>query len=98
MQGETTAAKRDLVSKVGGFLKIGRTVCNSEIFLDKEQYYPGEVIKVRIVSDNTACRKPIERFNLLLQQTRIGKDGHGDSCSNTITLAESRTQGGAKKS
>ena len=59
-------AKRDLVSKVGGFLKIGRTVCNSQIFLDKQQYYPGEMIKVRFVSDNSACRKPIEHFGLKL--------------------------------
>ena len=55
-----------LVSKVGGFLGMGRSVCESQITFDKNQYYLGETVTVRIVSDNTKSRKDIEKYQFKL--------------------------------
>jgi len=49
-----------LLSSVGGFLKYGRTQCSTEITFEKNEFYVGETANVRVICDNTACKKNVE--------------------------------------
>ena len=62
----------DLRSEVGGFMGMGKTVCNSQIFLEKSQYHVGENINVRIVCDNSACDKAVKSFKFKLFRSYKG--------------------------
>ena len=64
--------KVDLRSEVGGFLGMGTSICNSQIFFEKSQYYLGEHARVRIVCDNTECAKDVRSFKFKLLRRYIG--------------------------
>lgn len=52
---------------------MGTTFCHSQIFFEKNQYYLGEIAKVRIVCDNSQCKKDIKSFKFKLQRHSVGK-------------------------
>ena len=58
--------KTDLVSEVGGFLAWGKTKSISTIMFDKNEFYPGEWANVRIICDNTLCKKDVRAFKFKL--------------------------------
>ena len=45
--------------KVGGFLGIRATPTKMEFIFEKNEYYLGEIAKVRVICDNSECRKPV---------------------------------------
>lgn len=51
--------KFKLKSEVGGFIGINTSEAHTEVFFDKNQYYLGEKARIRMVCDNTKCRKDI---------------------------------------
>ena len=58
--------KADLVSEVGGLLGWGKTKSISAIIFDKNEFYTGECANVRIVCDNTTCKKDVRAFKFKL--------------------------------
>lgn len=79
-----------LKSEVGGFIGMGTTVCNSEIFFEKSQYYLGETANVRIVCDNSACEKDIKNFKFKLLRVYQGKEspGHFTTTASSYLVAK----------
>ena len=69
--------RMELHSEVGGFLGMGTSVCHSEIFFDKNQYYLGEVANVRIICDNSRCAKGISSFKFKLMRHYKGIENPG---------------------
>ena len=63
-------------SEVGGFLGMCTSVCNTQIFFDKNQYYLGEEARVRIVCDNSGCKKDVRRFMFKLLRVFKGHEVH----------------------
>ena len=41
---------------------MGKTRCSTEIIFEKNEFYVGETIRVRIICDNTVCKKNVESF------------------------------------
>lgn len=64
-------------SEVGGFLGMGTSVCDAQIFFDKNQYYLGEEARVRIVCDNSGCEKDIKSFKFKLLRVYKGHESPG---------------------
>ena len=55
-------------SKVGGFLGICTSECKSEFIFEKNEYYPGEVAKVKAIIDNSNCSKDVRYIEIKLQR------------------------------
>lgn len=51
---------------MGGLLGWGKTRCSSVIIFEKNEYYIGEWANVRIICDNSACKKDVRAFKLKL--------------------------------
>lgn len=73
--------KFELKNKIGGFLGIATTNSNSTIIFDKNEYYVGEKVHVRIICDNTNCKKAVRGFKLKLHRHYVGKDNGAWSTS-----------------
>ena len=54
--------QKSLECKVGGFLGMGKKESISQITLDKDQFFPGETINVKILCDNSKCSKAVKEF------------------------------------
>ena len=54
--------EKNLECKVGGFLGMGKKESISLITLNKDQFFPGETINVKIQCDNSKCHKPVKGF------------------------------------
>ena len=55
-----------LKSVVGGFLGMGTSECESEIIFEKNEYYLGEVAKVKVIIDNSNCSKSVRYIEFKL--------------------------------
>ena len=61
-----------LKSSVGGFIGISKTKCNTEIHIDKKEFYMGESIAIRLRIDNSNCEKDVKNVKVRIQETRKG--------------------------
>lgn len=50
---------------------IAKTESSAQITIEKDQYFPGEEIRVTIDCDNSKCRKPIEGFKIKIQRNLL---------------------------
>ena len=68
---------KSLECKVGGFLGIGKKESTSRITLDKDQFFPGETIYVKIQCDNSKCSKAVKGFKSKIQRSilALGYEG-----------------------
>ncbi len=96
MQSPQVDLTMNLKSEVGGFLGMGTSVCNSQIFFDKNQYYLGEEAKVRIVCDNSACEKDIKSFKFKLLRVHKGHENGPYSTMHSEYLKTQKAAGLAK--
>jgi hypothetical protein len=64
-----------LRNRIGGFLGIGATECVSEIFFDRNAYNIGDIARVRIICDNSRCKKAVKEFKLKLHRKVVGRVG-----------------------
>lgn len=69
--------KFDLQSMVGGCLCFSKgTPSVSQVFFDKNQYYLGESVNVRVITDNTQCDLDIKNFKFKLVRRYEGNAVH----------------------
>lgn len=64
----------NLTSKVSGMCGMGETECHSIITFEKNEYYLGEVAKVRVQVDNTNCTKDVSGIKFKLHRHSLGID------------------------
>jgi hypothetical protein len=50
------AFKQDLKKEIGGFIGFGSSKTISTISFNKNEFYPGDELKIKIVTDNTKCK------------------------------------------
>ena len=85
-----------LENKVGGFLGMGTTQCFTEMFFDRNEYHLGEVAHVKIICDNSKCKKAVKEFKLKLSRTHTGHaEGHTTCHSQYIVTYKAKN--GIKK-
>jgi len=58
--------EKEMTSKIGGFLGIGKTESKTTFTLEKDVYQVGDTIKVIVDCDNSLCAKGISGFKLKL--------------------------------
>lgn len=58
--------QQELKLEIGGVFGLGAKVCKTTIYLEKNEFYAGEKIPVRIVCDNTKCEKAVKSFKFKL--------------------------------
>ena len=63
-----------LKSVVGGFLGMGTSECESEIIFEKNEYYLGEVAKVKVIIDNSNCAKDVKGIKFKLHRHYSSQD------------------------
>lgn len=51
-------------SKVGGLFGLGGDMCFTDVIFEKNQYYGGEKINVKILCDNMKCSTAVKSFKL----------------------------------
>ena len=74
MQFPKSDLKYTLKNKIGGFIGLGTTESISDIYFEKNEYYLGEIAKVRVVCDNSACEKAIKSIKFKLHRHYKGHD------------------------
>ena len=57
-----------LDNKIGGFLGVGKSRSLTKFFLEKNEFYIGEKIPVKIICDNSKCHKAVKYFKLKLHR------------------------------
>lgn len=55
-----------LVSEVGGLMGMGKTKCETNIIVNRNEYFVGETAQVKVICDNSKCSKAIKSFKLKL--------------------------------
>lgn len=73
-QGPFLNLKVDLVSEVGGLLGWGKSRASSEIIFERNEYFIGEIAKVRIICDNSKCSKNVKSFKFKLKRFYMGRE------------------------
>ena len=66
--------KFTLKNKIGGFLGMGTSECISDIIFEQNEYYIGDTARVRIICDNSKCKKAVRGFKLKLKCKTVGRD------------------------
>ena len=61
-----TNVEKEMSSKIGGFLGIGKTESKTTFTLETDVYQVGDTIRVAINCDNSLCKKDISGFKLKL--------------------------------
>ena len=56
---------------------MAQTESVSQITLEKDQFYPGEEIVVKIDCDNTKCAKSVKNFKIKLQRNLLALGYNG---------------------
>ena len=56
--------QKTLSVKVGGFAGLAKTESVSTITVEKDQYFPGEEMVVKISCDNSQCYKAVKGFKV----------------------------------
>ena len=81
------AIQKDLNLAIGGFMGMAVTESNSHITVEKDQFYPGEEIKVKIECDNTKCKRDVKFFKIKIQRKilALGYDGNYSKHSRYVT-------------
>jgi hypothetical protein len=85
--------KFTLKNEIGGFLGMGTTQCISEIIFDRNEYYIGEIAKVKIICDNTKCSKPVRGFKFKLHRKHLGKDNSNWATGNSTYVSVLKAAG-----
>ena len=67
----------DLSSVVGGFLGMGTSECKSTIVFEKNEYYLGEMAKVKVSVDNSQCGKAVKGIKFKLHRHYVSTDSEG---------------------
>lgn len=79
----------ELKQKIGGVMGWGSEFCTSRVIFEKNQYLPGEKAKVKIICDNSKCKKAVQSFKFKLKRKIIiegvSKDLGIDMTQNTTT-------------
>ena len=57
-----------VVSKVGGLMGLGGDYATTEIVFDRNQFYAGDTVNVRIICDNSQCSTAIKSFKFKLKR------------------------------
>ena len=65
--------------KIGGFIGIGRKPCTAQVTFDRDQYCPGEQVRVKLSCDNSRCKKDVEAFKIKLRWRIAGYASWGTS-------------------
>ena len=65
---ESHVLKGKIESKVGGVFGFSSSVCQTTVLFEKNQYYLGETIRVKITCDNSPCNKPVTGFKVKLKR------------------------------
>lgn len=67
----------------------GSEYCTSRVIFEKNQYLPGEKAKVKIICDNSKCKKAVQSFKFKLKRKitieGVSKDLGIDMTQNTTT-------------
>jgi hypothetical protein len=53
---------------------ISSTKCVSQIIFEKNEYYLGEQVKIKVIYDNSACDKDVRAFKFKLHRFYTGID------------------------
>ena len=86
--------KFDLKSEIGGCLCFTKgTPSTSQVFFEKNQYYLGEVAKVRVITDNTQCSKDIKNFKFKLVRRYEGDANIAHVCENVQDVVNLKFEG-----
>lgn len=54
--------------KIGGLMGFGGAICITEVAFDRNQYYPGDECRVKIMCDNSKCSVGVKSFKLKLKR------------------------------
>ena len=75
---------KEMRYKVGGFCCIGSKPFSAKVTFNREQYSPGDQVKVKVSCDNTLCKKDVDKFKIKLKMLVVGHATNG-SCLPTKT-------------
>ena len=93
MQFPMRDLKYSLKNKVGGFIGIGTSQAVTDIFFEKNEYYLGEIAKVRVICDNSACEKAVKSFKFKLHRAYKGHSNDGWITNGSKYLIANKEQG-----
>jgi len=65
---EQHVLKGKIESKVGGVFGFSASVCNTTVLFEKNQYFLGENIRVKVTCDNSACSKAVSGIKVKLKR------------------------------
>jgi len=57
---------RSIVSYAGGFCCCFNSPSTTKILLEKDQFYPGEEVRLRLVCDNSQCSADVLHFKVMM--------------------------------
>jgi hypothetical protein len=69
-----------ITSKVGGFMGMNKSYSSTDFLFEKNEFYPGEEIKVKIACNNSACDKAVRSFKF-----KIHREFRATTGQNAIT-------------
>ena len=73
---------KPMTISIGGFMGVAKTTCSIVVNLEKDQFYPGEQVKVSIDCDNSRCKNSVKSFKIKLQRNNLAL-GYGNHFKNT---------------
>jgi hypothetical protein len=56
--------KNSMVMKVGGLMGLGGSVSTCDVIFEKNTYYPGEQVNVKVICDNSQCTTGVKSFKI----------------------------------
>ena len=54
---------------------INRSLSSTDFFFEKNEYYPGEEIKVKIICNNSSCDKAVRSFKFKIHREFMATTG-----------------------
>lgn len=66
-----------ITSKVGGFMGLNKSYSSTDFLFEKNEFYPGEEIKVKIACNNSACDKAVRSFKFKIHREFRATTGQG---------------------
>ena len=64
---EPNPITHDIGAAVGGFLGMGKTECTAQVIFEKQEFCIGEETPVRVIIDNSRCKKPVKGIKVRLK-------------------------------
>ena len=53
-----------ITSKIGGMMGLGGDIVNTDVTFERNQYYGGDKVTVKVVCDNSKCSTAVKSFKL----------------------------------